>query len=205
MNLQPNSFALAGYEDQSSNIFRNEVGPCVCIGVSELRPRGLCLFTMAVSSQKLLVLGSLWARIWRLISPLLCIKYLLSDICRNPVRIWRNYYQSLFSVRENWFWACVKTGVGSWLQMGISRTCSFLSRGCKAWAGSAASSLLFCILLQIMWPSPRACVTPDLILVLWAAVVVMVLVKCHLVFWPVASWLWLTCTVVCDAQCQVIK
>lgn len=32
----------------------------------------------------------------------------MSNICRNPVRIWRNGYQSLFSVREKWFWACVK-------------------------------------------------------------------------------------------------
>lgn len=134
------------------------------------------------------------------------IRYLMSNICRKPVRIWKNYYQSLFSVSEKWFWACVKTGLGSWWQMGTSSSCSCLSRGCKACAGSAASCLLLCTLLQVLWPSPRACVTPDLISPqLWAAVVVMVLVKYHLVFWPVASWLWLTCTVVCDAQCQVIK
>lgn len=33
----PNSFALAGYEEQSTSIFRNGVGPCDSIGASELR------------------------------------------------------------------------------------------------------------------------------------------------------------------------
>lgn len=72
------------------------------------------------------------------------IKYLPSDTCRNPVRIWRNDYQSLLSVRGKWFWACVRTVLGSWWQVGISGSCSCLSRGCKACAGSAASSLLLC-------------------------------------------------------------
>lgn len=42
--MVPNSFALAGCEEQSTSIFRIEVGPCVCIGVSELRPGGLSLY-----------------------------------------------------------------------------------------------------------------------------------------------------------------
>lgn len=136
----------------------------------------------------------------------------MSNTSRNPERILRNDYQSLSSVRGKWFWVCVKTGLGSWWPMGISISCRCLSRGCRACAGSAVSSLLFC--------HPRhpaaSCVAQSKGLcdsrphvttasTAGAAVVVMELVKCHLVFCPVASWLWLTCAVVGDAQSQVIK
>lgn len=59
LEMVPNSFV--GYEEQSTSIFRNEVGPCGCIGVSELRSRGLCLFITTPFSQMLLVLRGLWA------------------------------------------------------------------------------------------------------------------------------------------------
>lgn len=77
----PRSFALAGYEEQSTSIFRNEVGPCDSIGASELRSRGLCLFVTAPFSQKLPDLWGLWGRLWRLF-PLCFIldnKYLMSN------------------------------------------------------------------------------------------------------------------------------
>lgn len=69
IEMVPNSFALADYEEQSTSIFRNEVGPCGCIGVSELRSRSLCLFITVPFSQKLPVLGRLWARLWSLFFP----------------------------------------------------------------------------------------------------------------------------------------
>lgn len=140
---------------------------------------------VCVSLSGHLSLRSYWS--WEACEPdsegcfLLCftldIKYLMSNICRNPVRIWRNDYQSLFSVRGKWFWDSVKTGLGSWWQIGISGSCSYLLRGCKAWAGSAASSLL---LLPPQAPCCKlcgpvqGCVTPNLMspqpVVLWLLV-----------------------------------
>lgn len=44
------------------------------------------------------------------------------------MRIWRNDYQFLFSVRGKWFWACVKTDLGSWWQISTSSSCSSCKR-----------------------------------------------------------------------------
>lgn len=85
--MVPNSFALAGNEEQSTRIFRNEVGPCDCIGASELR-FGLCL-------SRHLSLRSYQS--WEACEPdsegcfplcfIIDIKYLISDTCINPLRI----------------------------------------------------------------------------------------------------------------------
>lgn len=140
-----NSFALGGYEEQSTSIFRNEVGPCGCMVYQSSDQESLSLYHSTFLSE-------VWS--WEACEPdsegyfplcfTLDIKHLMSIICRNPVRIWRNCYQSLFSVRGKWFWDSVKTGLGSWWHMSISSSCSCLSRGCAAGSGSAGSSLLLC-------------------------------------------------------------
>lgn len=110
-------------------------------------------------------------------------------------------------MRGKWFWAGVRTVLGSWWQMGISSSCSCLSRGCKACAGSAASSLLLChprhADVSCVAQSQGLCdsrphITTASSAVGWCCCEgIGEMPPCLL---AVASWLWLTCTVVCDAQ-----
>lgn len=125
------------------------------------------------------------------------------------MRIWRNDYQFLFSVRGKWFWACVKTDLGSWWRMDTSSSCSSCKRVqslcwscCKLSAPLPSQAPTASYVAQpkgLCDSRPRITTRPVL---LRAAVVMRVLVKYHLVF----LWLpdWLTCTMVCDARYQVI-